>query len=107
MQHHYLTVSRIMVNNTNFPNSGTTRDVGGIISANRRKNTVNDRRMEIDKLTCNKKELINIEIQLDIVNSVAKWNLNSGRSVFDYMLIRTPDKKNVNRDRHCIKRGAF
>ena len=40
-----------MVNSTNFPNKGTTREVGGIISANMRKNTVRDRRMLMDKET--------------------------------------------------------
>lgn len=43
----YLNVSKIMVNNTNFPKSGTTNDVGGIISANNKKNTVNDSKIEI------------------------------------------------------------
>lgn len=47
----YLNVSRIIVNNTNLPSSGTTNDVGGIISASSRKNTVSDSRMDIDKLT--------------------------------------------------------
>lgn len=40
-----------MVNNTNLPRSGTTNDVGGMISANRRKNTVNDSKIEIERLT--------------------------------------------------------
>jgi hypothetical protein len=40
-----------MVNNTNFPRSGTTSDVGGIISASKRKNTVSDSKIDIDKLT--------------------------------------------------------
>jgi hypothetical protein len=48
----YLKVSRIMVNSTNFPSRGTTSEVGGMISASRRKNTVSDSKMEIDKLTC-------------------------------------------------------
>lgn len=43
----YLTVSKIIVNNTNFPRSGTTNDVGGIISARSKKNTVNDSKMDI------------------------------------------------------------
>lgn len=47
----YLKVSSIIVNRTNLPSSGTTNDVGGIISASSRKNTVRDSRMEIDKLT--------------------------------------------------------
>ena len=47
----YLKVSRIIVKSTNFPSSGTTSEVGGMISASSRKNTVNDSRMEMDKLT--------------------------------------------------------
>jgi hypothetical protein len=34
-----------MVKRTNFPKSGKTRLVGGMISANRRKNTVRESRM--------------------------------------------------------------
>ena len=48
----YLNVSRIIVNNTNFPKRGTTNDVGGMISANKRKNTVRDSRIDIERLTC-------------------------------------------------------
>ncbi len=48
----YLKVSRIMVKRTNLPRRGTTREVGGMISANRRKNTVRESRMLMDKLTC-------------------------------------------------------
>jgi hypothetical protein len=48
----YLKVSRIMVKRTNLPRRGTTREVGGMISASRRKNTVRERRMLMDKLTC-------------------------------------------------------
>ena len=40
-----LKVSRIMVNRTNLPSRGTTKEVGGMISASRRKNTVRERRM--------------------------------------------------------------
>lgn len=43
----YLNVSKIIVKSTNFPSNGTTREVGGIISANRRKNTVKDKRMDM------------------------------------------------------------
>ena len=43
----HLNVSNIIVNSTNFPSNGTTSDVGGIISANSRKNTVNDKRMDM------------------------------------------------------------
>ena len=46
-----LNVSRIMVKRTNFPRRGTTREVGGMISARRRKNTVKESRMEMDKDT--------------------------------------------------------
>jgi hypothetical protein len=41
-----------MVKRTNLPNSGTTNDVGGMISASSKKNTVSDSRMEMDRLTC-------------------------------------------------------
>ena len=47
----YLKVSKIMVKRTNLPRSGTTREVGGMISARRRKNTVRERRILIDKET--------------------------------------------------------
>ena len=47
----YLNASRIIVKSTNFPRRGTTRDVGGIISASSKKNTVNERRMEIARDT--------------------------------------------------------
>ena len=47
----YLNVSRIMVNKTNLPKRGTTSDVGGMISASKRKNTVSESKMEIERLT--------------------------------------------------------
>ena len=47
----HLNVSRIMVKRTNLPRRGTTREVGGMISAKRRKNTVNESRMEMERLT--------------------------------------------------------
>ena len=47
----YLNVSNIIVNNTNLPSKGTTKDVGGIISANSKKNTVSDSKMLMDRLT--------------------------------------------------------
>lgn len=43
----YLNVSSIIVKSTNFPKSGTTNDVGGIISASSKKNTVNDSKMDM------------------------------------------------------------
>ena len=46
-----LKVSRIMVKRTNFPRRGTTREVGGMISARRRKNTVRESKMLIERLT--------------------------------------------------------
>ena len=49
-------MSRIIVNRTNFPKSGTTNDVGGMISANKRKNTVRDSRIDIERLTCKEKQ---------------------------------------------------
>lgn len=48
----YLKVSSIIVNNTNFPSNGTTNDVGGIISASSKKNTVNESRMDMLNDTC-------------------------------------------------------
>ena len=50
----HLNVSRIIVKRTNFPSKGTTREVGGMISASRRKKTVRERRMLMERLTCNK-----------------------------------------------------
>ena len=40
-----------MVKRTNLPRRGTTREVGGMISASRRKNTVRERRMLMERLT--------------------------------------------------------
>lgn len=45
-------MSRIIVKSTNLPSNGTTNDVGGIISANRRKNTVSDNRIDMLSDTC-------------------------------------------------------
>ena len=44
-----------MVKRTNFPNKGTTSDVGGIISASKRKNTVNDSNILMERETWNEK----------------------------------------------------
>jgi hypothetical protein len=44
-------VSNIIVKSTNFPNNGTTREVGGIISARRRKNTVSESRILMERDT--------------------------------------------------------
>lgn len=43
--------TKIIVNNKYFPKSGTANDVGGIISANNKKNTVNDTRIEMHNVT--------------------------------------------------------
>ena len=60
-------MSSIIVNNTNLPSRGTTKEVGGMISANSRKNTVSDSKIEMDRLTCNlKKNLFIDEKLLDI-----------------------------------------
>ena len=40
-------VTSIIVNNKYFPSKGTVRDVGGIISANNKKNTVRESRIDI------------------------------------------------------------
>ena len=45
-------VTRSIVKRRYFPNSGTARDVGGIISASSKKNTVSESRMEIESETC-------------------------------------------------------
>lgn len=44
-------VTRIIVKRRYLPSKGTASDVGGIISANSRKNTVNDTRMEMHNVT--------------------------------------------------------
>ncbi len=66
----YLKVSRIIVNRTNFPSKGTTRDVGGIISASNRKNTVNESKMLIERLTYNKEKVLIVIYEL----LVHYWN---------------------------------
>lgn len=56
-----------MVKRTNLPRSGTTSDVGGMISASKRKNTVSDNKIEMDRLTCDrtaeKKGLFHTRVQ--------------------------------------------
>lgn len=58
----HLNVSSIIVNSTNFPSNGTTSDVGGMISANKRKNTVNDKRMDMLSDTCNEREMCVVKL---------------------------------------------
>ena len=48
-------VTKIMVNRRYFPSNGTASDVGGIISASSKKNTVRDRRMDMQRVTCKNK----------------------------------------------------
>lgn len=50
-----LNETRIMVKSKYFPNNGIASDVGGIISANSRKNTVSDTRIEMLKAIYGKK----------------------------------------------------
>lgn len=42
-------VTSIIVNSKYFPSKGTVSEVGGIISANSKKNTVRERRIEIHR----------------------------------------------------------
>ena len=50
----YLIETRIMANIRYFPRSGTTSDVGGMISTTRRKNTYKLVKMEMESVTCKK-----------------------------------------------------
>ena len=59
--------TNIIVNNKYFPSRGTAKDVGGIISASSKKNTVNESRMEIHKVTW-KKKVWNIHIVLSYLD---------------------------------------
>lgn len=68
----YLNVSSIIVKSTNFPKSGTTNDVGGIISASSKKNTVNDSKMDMLNETCNNKNKNNSIIRISIGNNSTK-----------------------------------
>lgn len=43
--------TKIIVKRRYFPSSGTAKEVGGIISASSRKNTVNDTRIEMQSVT--------------------------------------------------------
>lgn len=58
----YLNVSRIIVKSTNFPSNGTTSEVGGMISANSKKNTVRDSRMDMLSDTWNRMRQSRFEI---------------------------------------------
>ena len=77
----YLNVSRIIVNKTNFPSSGTTSEVGGIISANKRKNTVSDSKIEMDKLTWKK------NITYNYVYNIITYSVFVDKHVHTYVLL--------------------
>lgn len=65
------------MNSTNFPSNGTTSDVGGMISANKRKNTVNDKRMDMLNDTWNESKNICVDesfINSSFFPSVDKFN---------------------------------
>lgn len=47
--------TKIMVKRRYLPNKGTAKDVGGMISANNRKNTVKETSIEMHKVTCQRK----------------------------------------------------
>lgn len=47
-------VTNVIVNSKYFPSSGTAKEVGGIISANSKKNTVNDTKIELQRVTYKK-----------------------------------------------------
>jgi hypothetical protein len=48
---HMEDVTKIIVKSRYFPNNGTASEVGGIISARRRKNTVSDNRIDTQRVT--------------------------------------------------------
>ena len=48
----YLIETRIMAKIRYFPKSGTTSDVGGMISTTKRKNTYKLVKMEMESVTC-------------------------------------------------------
>ena len=50
-------VTRSIVNRRYLPSSGTAREVGGIISASSKKNTVSDSRIEIHRVTLKHEKL--------------------------------------------------
>ena len=52
---HIERVTNVIVNSKYLPSKGIARDVGGIISANSKKNTVRDTRIELHKVTYNEK----------------------------------------------------
>ena len=97
----YLNVSNIIVKSTNFPNKGTTREVGGIISASSRKNTVNERRILIDKPTWWKTYLsFDRNSNLEIINLFpAVWRKVKNEHSKERNAHTWYDKI------HCVKKG--
>ncbi len=49
---HIDNVTRVMVKSKYLPNNGTANEVGGMISASNKKNTVNDTKIELHNVTC-------------------------------------------------------
>ena len=106
--HNYLNVSRIMVKRTNLPNKGTTSDVGGIISASKRKNTVNDSNILMERETClgkNNPKLVNFNNQLHAINTRLQI-VNSGQnSVHILEILRS--SVSVRSQKHVISVQFF
>lgn len=50
--------TRIIVNSRYFPSNGIANDVGGMISASSKKNTVNETRIEMQSVTLMKIDII-------------------------------------------------
>lgn len=59
--------TKIIVKRRYFPSSGTANDVGGMISASSRKNTVNDTRIEMQSVTWKKIVMDAIKINESII----------------------------------------
>lgn len=47
--------TKIIVNSKYLPNKGMANEVGGMISASNKKNTVNDTKIEMHNVTCTSK----------------------------------------------------
>ena len=63
-----------------LPKSGTAIDVDGIISANSKKNTVNERRIDMDNDTCRKSD----KMLIYLIIFQQHWPLNN---IYIYILI--------------------
>lgn len=83
------------MNSTNFPSNGTTSDVGGMISANKRKNTVNDKRMDMLSDTCNGRRVVRRYI-IDLLIKLAREC--STNSIFLFMESHEGDKSKVSEE---------